>query len=263
MQYQNFIQEILAQSSKIANKNFGKLEHTLKSDNSVLTETDLEIGRFILEEIKKAFPSYNIIDEESGIINNKSEFTFVVDPIDGTSNFAEGIPLYGTMIGLLKNDTPIIGGIALPFFKETVIAEKDKGAFCNGIKLHVTKEKDLKHTLIAYGFKESKEQKLPKERIIISKLIENVRSIRSSNSVYDTVLVAKGRYAATLCHTSRIWDNVAQQIVIEEAGGLYTDFFGNPINYSYPLMKTRINYTYCASTQLFHKELQKIIHGKN
>lgn len=264
MQYRNFVIEILKLTSKIANRSFGKVAGIVKEgdNNQVLTVTDIEIGKVVINKIKEQYPTYNLIDEEAGIIDNNSSFTWVVDPIDGTSNFANGIPLYGIMIGLLKDSTPIAGGIALPFFDEIYFAEKGFGAFCNGEKLHVTKEEKLMSALIAYAIDGHQENPdfTKEECSIMAKIILNIRNIRRTGSCYDTTMVAKGKFGGYLTRTSKIWDNVAQQIIVEESGGINTDFFGKPIDYSNPLTKIEENYSFCAASVVLHKKLQEIIH---
>ena len=153
MDYQSFIKQILQQASQIAIKNFGKVSGVAKAgdNNQVMTETDLEIGKLIAEEIKAVYPDHNIIDEEAGIVDKNLEYTWVIDPIDGTSNFANGVPLYGIMIGLLKGGVPIVGSISLPSFNEIYVAEKNKGAFCNSQKIQVTDETKLLTMLVAYS----------------------------------------------------------------------------------------------------------------
>lgn len=93
-----------------------------------------------------------------------------------------------------------------------------------------------------------------------AKIALKARSIRCVDSVFDAMAVASGKYGAFLNQGSRIWDNVAQQIIIEEAGGLYTDFFGKDIDYSNPLKKTKDNFTFCAAPPILHKQLKEIIH---
>lgn len=265
MNFRKFIEQSLVGASKIARTNFGKVKGATKStdNNQVLTETDLEIGKFIVNEVSKVYPKHNIIDEEAGVIDKKSDYTWVIDPIDGTSNFAQGIPMYGILLGLLNKDKPIVGGIAIPSFSEVYLAEKEKGAFCNGKKIQVTREKDLLNTLVAYGIDGHQENPefTEDECSLLAKIVLEIRNLRSSNSVYDYVLVSKGKYGAYLNRTSKIWDNVAAQIIIEEAGGTYTDFFGKPIDYSNPLSKVGDNYTYCAAAPKLHEQLQKIIHS--
>jgi len=265
MDFRNFIEQDLTKASKIADKSFGKVEETIKPEdnNQVLTKTDLEIGKLLVGEIGARFPKHNIIDEEAGVIDKKSDYTWVVDPIDGTSNFAEGIPMYGIFLGLLKKDTPIASGMAIPSFQKIYTAQKGKGTKCNGRAVRLTKEGKLTNTLVAYGIDGHQEnpQQTKDEGVVLSKIILGIRNLRSSNSAYDFSLLIDGGYGAFLNQTSKIWDNVAAQVLVEEAGGVYTDFFGKPIDYSSPLSRADDNYTYCAAPPQLHKQLQTIIHS--
>jgi myo-inositol-1(or 4)-monophosphatase len=223
----------------------------------------LKIGKMLINEIQIKFPEHNVIDEEAGIINKGSLFTWVIDPIDGTSNFAQGIPLYGIMIGLLKEGEPIAGGLALPSFSEIYVAEKGKGAYCNKEKIIVSSEANLWNSLVAYGIDGHQENPefTRKECALLAEIVLNIRNLRMSNSAFDLAMVARGNYGAFLNRTSKIWDNVAQQIIIEEAGGIYSDFWGNRMDYSNPLSKSQNNYSYLAAPPLLHKKLCKIIKG--
>lgn len=267
--YRKFIDDVLREASNIANDNFGKVTGTAKPEdnNQVLTATDLEIGALLVSRVKQTYPEHNVIDEESGVINNRSEYTWVIDPIDGTSNFASGVHTYGVMIGLLREGTPVAGGIALPFFDEIYTATKGEGAYCNGAKIGVTQETELLNSLVAYGIDghQEKPEITKDEATVLAEIVLGIRNLRSSNSAYDAALVTKGKYGATLNRTSKIWDNVAQQIIIEEAGGVYTDFFGSPIDYSEPLSKVNDNFTWCAGAPALHARLQQIIgsNGRN
>ncbi len=265
MDYKDFIKLSLEDVSKIAKQNFGKVKGVSKTEdnNQVLTETDLEIGKFLADKICKTYPKHNIIDEEAGVIDNGSEYTWVIDPIDGTSNFAQGIPMYGIMLGLLKEDKPIAGGISLPEFSELYLAESGDGAYCNGKKIRVSEEKDLKNSLISYGIDSHPEN--PKftedECLLLSKIVLEIRNLRSSNSAYDFAMVANGKYGAFLSRAGKIWDNVAVQVIIEEAGGIHTDFFGKPINYSNSLKRSGETFNFCVAAPDLHRKLQKIIHN--
>jgi myo-inositol-1(or 4)-monophosphatase len=167
------------------------------------------------------------------------------------------------MLGLLKDDTPIAGGFALPAPKKIVIAEKGKGAFCNGKKLVVTTETNLHNCQIAYhidGHQENPER-TRKEAVLLGEIILSIRNMRNSGAEpYDGLLVARGSYGALLNQTMKIWDVVAPHLIIEEAGGVYTDFWGKPIDYTNPLSKAKQNFTCCAGSPLLHKQLQEIIH---
>lgn len=265
MDYQSFITKTLNKSSEIATSYFGKVSGSTKTgdNNQVLTDADIEIGKYIVERVGESYPEHNIIDEEAGIIDRNSEYTWVVDPIDGTSNFANGLPHYGIMIGLLQGDSPIAGGIAIPAFSEIYYGQKGKGATCNGKKIKVTQETNLLSSLVAYGIDGHQENPdITKDEMkTLGEIVLNIRNLRSSNSAYDVCMVMKGKYGALLNKTSKIWDNVAQQIIIEEAEGIYTDYFGKLIDYSNPLTRVNRNFTFCCGAPALHKKLQEIIYN--
>jgi len=265
VRYADFIESVLREASIIANKNFGKVVGRIKPHDStqVLTDTDIEIGSYLVGEVRKNYPTHNIIDEESGAIDNGSDFTWVIDPIDGTANFAVGVPTYGAMIGLLEKSVSIAGGLSLPSFNQIITAEKDKGAYLNKELIKVSSETDLSNTLIAIGMDPDKEDpdKIRNQMKISAEVLLNSRNLRSSNSVFDLVMLAKGSYGGWISLSGKIWDNVGPQIVLEEAGAVYTDYLGNPIDYSDPLTKTELNYTNCVASPVLHKKLQEIIHS--
>lgn len=263
MQFSSFIKSTLSEAVGVARANFGKVQSSIKQgdNNQVLTQTDLEIGRLIVDSITSAFPSHSIIDEEAGVIEKMSHYTWVVDPIDGTSNFAAGLPTYGIMIGLLEGGVPIAGGIALPYFNDIYWAEKGMGAYRNDAKMYVSKEKNLSNVLVAYGIDgyPSSPEITKKECVVLSDIIVKIRNLRTSNSCFDAAMVARGNYGAWLNQTQKIWDHVAEHILIEEAGGLYTDFYGRKIDYSNPTKRVGEQFSVCAASPTLHAELQKII----
>lgn len=265
MQYGGFLEQTLKDAAEIATRHFGRVTTTVKTgdSNQVLTEADIAIGTHIIKCIQSNFPNHSIIDEEAGVIDNGSEYTWIIDPIDGTSNFANGSALYGVMIGLLKGSTPIAGGIAQPAFNEIYLAEKGKGAFCNGNRIQVTSEKLLLNTLVSYSIDSHREdpERTKKEAAVLATIILNCRNIRISGSCFDVTMVAKGVYGAFLNKTSKIWDIAAEHILVEEAGGICTAFNGDPVDYSNPLSKAQDNFTYCMASPTLHAEIQKIIHS--
>lgn len=263
MDYSDFIRKALDGVSEIANRNFGKVTGTTKEEdnNQVLTATDLEIGKRLIAMIEDEYPEFNVIDEEAGVIDKGAELTWVVDPIDGTSNFANGVPTYGIMLGLLKGNQPIAGGIALPYFKEVYVAERGNGTWCNGQRTYVSEEVELKKILMAYqidGHQEDPER-TRKESRLLAEVLLRIRNLRTSNSAFDAAMVSSGHYGAMVNQTSKIWDNVAQQIVIEEAGGMYTDFWGEQMIYENPLSLVKKNFTYCAAAPKLHDQIQEVI----
>lgn len=265
MKYQNFVLEQLKKVTKIALKFYGQVDSTIKPEdnNQVLTQADIEIGKILVDSVSKKYPNHNIIDEEAGVIDNGSEYTWVIDPVDGTSNFASGQPGYGIMIGLLNDYQPIAGGVALPAYQEVFYAEKGLGSWLGKKQLFVTKETDLLKVLLAYGIDGHQEdpQITYSECKLLAEIILDVRNLRSVNSIYDSIQVAaKGVYGGEINRTSKVWDNVARQIIIEEAGGIYTAFNGQPIDYSKALTEPDANFEYCNGAPELYKQLQIIIH---
>ncbi len=264
-EYQDFIRSSLSTVSTIAASNFGHSSSSVKTgdNNQVLTETDLAVGKKLIELIEAKYPGYNIIDEEAGVIDKKSDYTWVIDPIDGTSNFANGIPTYGILLGLLKGSEPIAGGLALPSFGEIFSAERGFGTYRDDKRVHVTDDTKLSNALVAYGIDGHQENPeiTTKEMDLLGKIVLAIRNLRTSNSAYDMALLAEGKYGASLNRSSKIWDNVAQHIIIEEAGGKYTDYEGKPMDYSNPLSRADQNFTWCAGAPELHAQLQSIIHA--
>lgn len=263
MTYVNFLKESLSEASKIALDKFGRVKGISKGEdnNQVLTEADLVVGKFLIEQISKDYPKHNIIDEEAGIINKHSDFTWLVDPIDGTSNFANGVPLFGIILGLIYRNEPLAGGVSLPYFREIYTAEKGQGAFCNEKKLKVTEESVLLKTLVGYGIDGHQEnpQLTKEECILLAEIILNVRNLRSSGCVFDGMMVAKGKFGAYHHRNTNIWDVVGMQVIIEEAGGVFTKFDGHPMDYSNHLENFKENYPFCTAAPQLHSQLQKII----
>lgn len=263
MYYSLFIEEALQAGAEIARSYFGTVVGRTKpgDNNQVLTDADLAIGKHLISLIEKAYPNHNIIDEEVGVIDKQSTYTWVIDPIDGTSNFAAGVPTYGIMLGLLENNIPVAGGVALPAFNELYLAEKGAGAFLNGARIAITKETDLSRVLLAYGIdgKQNMPDETRAETNMLAELILASRSLRSNGSCFDVMQVAQGKFGASLAQTSKMWDNVAQHIIIEETGGIYTDFFGNQLDYANHLKRTHENFTWCAAPPSLHAHIQQII----
>lgn len=264
MEFKLFIETTLERASAIALSYFGKVSPTTKptDNNQVLTEADLAIGEFIVNKIKKAFPDHNIIDEESGVIDNGSVFTWVIDPIEATSNFASGSNQYGIMIGLLQDGTPIAGGIILPATSDLYIATKGTGATHNGAKISVTKETELSKMLVSVGVDSHNDEpeKTKSEMLVVADIVLAVRNIRNSGcEAIDPMLVAEGVYGGRVNLTARIWDNVAPQIICEEAGAVWTDLKGKAIDYSQPSTLVDKNMGFCVAPPRLHLQLITII----
>jgi len=259
-----FVEDSLGAASEIARKYAGNVTARVKDadPNQVLTDADTAISRLLTDRVERSFAAHNVIDEETGTAGRGSRYTWVIDQVDGTSNFAAGLPHYGVMIGLLDGATPIAGGIALPAFGEIYIAEARSGATCNGAPIHAAPDGDLANQIISYGIDVHPDRPditTAECAQLAQLLLAGPYKLRASNSAFDVAMVASGKYGAFLTKSSRIWDNVAPHIVIEEAGGRWTQFDGRPADYRDPLAKAAENFTFCGASQQTFAQIQRSI----
>jgi myo-inositol-1(or 4)-monophosphatase len=241
---------------------FGQQVNAVKKESisSVVTEADLAAEKVILEILMEAPVAFNIISEETGFIEHGSEYTWVVDPLDGTSNFAAGLPWFGVIIALLHKQTPVLGGMYLPVTGDLYLAEQGKGALKNGEPIQVSSSAKLEDHLVAYSFDFSDTPgKTESEMEILKKLSKQVRNIRSTNSLIDFCYVADGRLGAALNQSTKIWDIAVPWLLIREAGGHVTDINGEEIIFNVAEKSTTLNYTIAASGTAVHEELIKTI----
>ncbi|HIA92281.1 TPA: inositol monophosphatase [Candidatus Saccharibacteria bacterium] len=267
MPYREFIEKSLLKAGEIAEDYFGKVEARSKDSdpNQVLTDADIAIGKLLVSEVATEFPDHNIIDEEAGVVDNSSQYTWVIDPIEATSNFAAGLPYYGIMIGLLDRDEPIAGGVYAPAMNRMYLAEKDKGATCNGSPIAVSKNATLAEQLVSFGIDSNPDnpELTKKQCSVLADIVLACRNMRNTGcEALDPMHVAEGALGARVNTTSKIWDNVGPQIIASEAGALWTTANGEPIDYSNPLNRIDQNFTFCVASPAIQKQLTEIIAGR-
>ncbi|MFQ3575252.1 MAG: inositol monophosphatase family protein, partial [Cytophagales bacterium] len=177
------IEKALSIAGEILNTSFGKvIESEQKQDQSnIVTQADLDSEHAIINFLKTQYPDHNFLAEETGFQNQNSEFTWVIDPLDGTSNFASRIPWFGIIIALLKNGIPFATGVSLPQQNDIYMALKGEGTFLNGKKVSVSNETDLKKVLFSYCLDFcSKDGQTDYESRIIAQLVRRIRNLRST-----------------------------------------------------------------------------------
>jgi myo-inositol-1(or 4)-monophosphatase len=252
----------LYEAGKILLANFGEInDYTVKeSQSSIVTKTDIDSEKRIMEIIEGDFPLHNLLGEETGFRNKKSEYTWVVDPIDGTSNFAAGIPWFGVIICVLKNFEPVVAGCFLPVQDQLYFAEKGEGATLNGNPILVSREIDLKNILMSYSLDFSDEPgKTEQEAKTIQLLVENVRNLRSTNCLIDFCYTADGKLGGCANCTTKIWDIAGPALIIEEAGGTATDLQGNTLDFSVTDEDYGRNFEILAANKILHSKVIDLI----
>lgn len=201
------------------------------NEKNLVTEIDKKSEKAIINFIKKKYPSHGILAEESGEMKNSSEYTWVIDPLDGTTNFAHGLPIFSVSIGVIKDGKAICGAVYDVMRDAMYSVELGSGAFCNGHKLKVTNNDNLGHSLLVTGFPYDLRQNPDKiiERFII--FLKTARAVRRLGSAaIDLCYVAEGVFDGFWEANLQPWDVCAGKLLVEEAGGLVTDFSGNKID---------------------------------
>jgi myo-inositol-1(or 4)-monophosphatase len=231
-----------------------------ESISSVVTEADLASEKAIVQCLMRAPEPFNIITEESGYIHNGSEYTWVVDPLDGTSNFAAGLPWFGIIITLFHEKTPIQAAMYLPVDDQLYFAENGGGALMNGRSIECSGSTDLTEILVAYSFDFSSDPgKTDREMNIMGKLSKKIRNTRSTNSLIDFCYTADGRLGAAINQSTKIWDIAAPWLIIQEAGGVVTDISGAQIDFNMSQEAVDQNYTIVAAGSAIHGQLMSVI----
>ena len=219
-------------ASKALIRDFGeieKLQVSVKGPSNFVTNADIKAEKIIIEELMKAKKNYSIISEEDGSkINSDSENVWIIDPIDGTSNFLHGIPHFAISIALKSNNEIISGLIYDPIKDEMFYAEKNSGAFFNNQRIKVSKKKEIEDCLFATGGKE--------------KVIPDFITRKTGSAALDMAYVAAGRYDGYFQNNLNLWDVAAGIIIIKEAGGIVNEInLSNHSNIKIIASSSRIN----------------------
>lgn len=197
--------------------------------NNLVTEADHAAEKAIMEIIRNDFPDHYILSEESGDMPTDSTYKWIIDPLDGTVNFAHGLPICCVSIGLEQDGEMLMGAVFNPFFNEFYFAQKGYGATLNNQTIHVSSETSVEKACLVTGFPYSylDEPNGPLE--VFSRLIrKGVPVRRLGSAAMDLCWVAAGRFEGFYEHKLNAWDSAAGYLIVKEAGGKVTDFAGAP-----------------------------------
>lgn len=201
-----------------------------KKDESPVTVADRETEQFIRAEIAKLFPGDVVIGEEFGESEGEpGARRWIVDPIDGTKSFIHGIPLYGVMIGVEENGQMMGGAVYMPPLNEMVVAVREQGCWWNGKRAKVSDTASLNEALLLTT-DVANHKRFGKEASW-ERLSEGTRLVRTWGDCYGHLLVATGRADVMVDPQMNPWDCAALFTILQEAGGTFTDYAGNPTIY--------------------------------
>ena len=196
--------------------------------NNLVTEADHAAEKAIIDVIKEAHPDHFILSEETGEIRTDSEYKWIIDPIDGTVNFANGIPLCCVSIGLEKEGKMILGSVYNPFMNELYFAQSGMGAYLNDKRIHVGNKETVLKSCLVTGFPYTYLDEPNGPIQVFEKLIrQGIPVRRLGSAAIDLCWVAAGRFDGFYEHKLQAWDSAAGFLMVEEAGGKVTDFEGN------------------------------------
>jgi myo-inositol-1(or 4)-monophosphatase len=223
-----------------------------KAFNNLVTEVDKNAEKQFVEALEKLLPEAGFITEEGTKSNVADVYNWVIDPLDGTTNYVHRIPAYCTSVALLKNNEPIISCIFNPSFNELFSAVKDAGAFLNGIQISVSKTDSLAKCLLATGFPYDDFEYESSYFKILQNFTHATRGLRRLGSAaIDLAYVACGRFDSFYEYGLNPWDVAAGVLLVNEAGGACTDFSGkNNVIFGEQIV---------ASTPAVHKQMLNII----
>ncbi len=223
--------------------------------NNLVTEADHASEKVILEHIRTVYPDHFILTEETGAIATASSYKWIIDPIDGTVNFANGIPICCVSIGIEKEGTLIMGAVYNPFMNEFFFAEKGQGATLNGKPVHVSDQQDVIKSCLVTGFPYTYLDSVNGPLQVFERFIRKGIPVRRLGSAaIDLCWVACGRFDGFYEHKLQAWDSAAGFLMVEEAGGRVTDFEGNGYSPYQPHL--------LATNGRIHDEMLDIIHNR-
>jgi myo-inositol-1(or 4)-monophosphatase len=227
----NVMVKACRKAAKTLIRDFGEIENlqvSVKGPGDFVSASDKKVETIIIDELQKARPNYSFLSEEIGEIKNDENYRWIIDPIDGTSNFLHGIPHFAISVGLEQNKEIVSGIIYDPIKDEMFVAEKGNGAFLNNQRVRVSARSKLENCVIATGgpsYKsENKEFDFAKYKNFSSKIYTPIRKMGSA--ALDIAYVAAGRYDGFWQRNLKYWDIAAGIVLIKEAGGFITDFEG-------------------------------------
>lgn len=227
--FKDFINQTITSAGKILLDGFGttfEIDQKL-GKNNLVTEYDYKSETFIIQEINNKFPNHSIISEEDGSTDNNSEYKWIIDPLDGTVNYANNIPIFSVSIAVTKGDELIAGAVYHPVIKELFHAEKGKGAFLNETRISVSKKSDFDSSLLVTGFPYDINNDPNGAIKSFTNIVKRGIPIRRLGSAaLDLAYVACGRFEGFWEINLNSWDVAAGILIVNEAGGKCTDYKG-------------------------------------
>lgn len=230
---------------------------SVKKDGSIVTVADREIEQAMRKRINEVFPDHAILGEEGGLEGNPSAPMWILDPIDGTNNYAAGIPVFGNLIALRVEGRMEVGVINAPALGEQYEASRGGGASMNGQPIHVSEISSISEATVCFG---SYKRMLKKGyRQQVENLLVHCRRDRNFGDFWGHMLVARGAVEAMAEPNLNIWDIAAVEVIVEEAGGKTSGFGGEHYPESRVLSRTQGEGSFLSTNGALHTEMVRLL----
>ncbi|MBI4410933.1 MAG: inositol monophosphatase [Deltaproteobacteria bacterium] len=245
--------EVAKESGRIQRSNLGKIRHIeYKGEINLVTEVDRACEKRVIERIQRIYPDHDILAEEGGGKRTSSEYKWIIDPLDGTTNYAHGYPLFCTSIALEHKGEIVLGVVYEPNHDELFAAEKGKGSFLNGKRIHVSPEEKIGRGMLATGFAYDIKKNNRSTLDHFKNMLLSAQAVRRDGvAAVDLCYVACGRYDGFWEINLFPWDVGAGYLIVKEAGGEVTDFAGKEFSvYAKEIL---------ATNGLIHDQMTKVL----
>jgi len=228
-EFMNVARDAAVRAGGILRDNIGGIrEVAYKGDINLVTEMDVRSERAVVETLLDSFPAHGILAEEETRIRNGSEFTWIIDPLDGTTNYAHGYPFFSVSIALEQKGEIVLGVVYDPMRDELFVAQRGRGAFLNGERIYVSHTDSLIRSLLATGFPYDRKISPRNNLDFFNDLLMASQEVRRDGSAaLDLCYVACGRFDGFWELKLKPWDVAAGSLIVREAGGFVSDFSGN------------------------------------
>jgi myo-inositol-1(or 4)-monophosphatase len=230
----------------------GHLDVSHKGITNIVTDADLAAEKLIVSHLLEAFPSHHILAEENHFERKGGSHIWIIDPLDGTTNYAHGLPFFSVSIGLEVEGKIVFGAVYAPVLDELYVARRGQGAYCNGSPIHVSKNAAMNDSLLATGFPYDIRSGRNTNLEYFSEFAMHAQAIRRVGSAaLDLAYVASGYFDGFWELQLQPWDCAAGVLLISEAGGTATNFHGEPVSI--------YEHEFLGSNGLIHNDMLKIL----